>query len=1193
MALYLTKGRIFREDGGALALVNGSILNSETAGGGNGWVVTGSSAVGTIAIGSLTLTNAVSFFPVEGTLYEITFDISAYTSGTVAPIFGGEVYGIPVSGNGTGYKFLVEANAARAASKVHGINGDSFTGSVDNLSIKESYVDDLIEFGGAVSLGHQLDQIENAGWITDANVTLPVYLDQAQIGQLVTDAAVTLDLKLFDAEVVQQVTDALVTYAIGLNQAQTGAITVSIIEAAVTLALKLISIEGTTADRVAQVSLDHQLDSSYVPTADWDGTLTLAGTQNQSENAGWDTSAAATIPVILNESGVTSWDANPEVELITGLQATDHSAELNPDPGFDTPANYEIFLVGATTPVPQITGSQLVSEYSSATQIKLCRIVDPSFIKAGRTYRASIDIVDWQINGNATVLMSITVGNAKFEASSAEGFPVFFDKVDRLQRGVYLTATADGTTTNTLFTHGGSLTGDIWGTFDNFTIVEATLDAQWDANPLLSMNHQLDQAEAPQWLVTDEVVFSQGHNMTDNGPELVTDSGFDDAGQWTTVGAGTVVSGSQVTTGDPKTENKGVSVSAAVASTIKAGRTYRIQSDFYATNAFGSAWAAIISLGGVSLNFQGSDIPSYRQKVLDAFNNGFYLTATEDGTPANTQLIWTGTTVAGGHYVEGYATSFSITEAYLPVEWNANPLLSLDHQLGITPAAQQIVETTVAMAHSLGATPEAAASIETLLTLASQHSQAETPSGIFNAAVTLAHKLLTDQDYIPVLYAAVNLGVTLSQAQTVDWSVNADVPLGHQLDQALVNSIITEGTIALDTLWAQLGVAGWNTDSSVNLDHRVTEASSANWDAVVSVSMSHLLNMTQTVQQVAEATIALAHQVGADTSVLATLEGALSLGIQNVLATDAGGTFNASVALAHRLFVDQAYTPAIFAALALGIQHSQAEDPQWDAGAALALAYGLAETITNTADQVGDVTLNHALGASSVAQMLAEGSVTLSHTLDALPNATGVLGAVVALAHSMAQTEAVTGSYGAGVLFDSGFGQTQEGGAILDAALTLAVNLNMDQLYALFQIFNESVTLGILQAADPANTLITEGTVDLDIFMDDANGVQQNLTTSVTMSSVFSDVMAGNANFLESMSLATGLSQDQVVQAVLTHEANLSLGLAHGLYTSVYEGTSYRVRTSANVVGLLLSAKVKRRHSATLSAKNEREARLH
>ena len=983
MALYLTKGRIFREDGGALALVNGSILNSETAGGGNGWVVTGSSAVGTIAIGSLTLTNAVSFFPVEGTLYEITFDISAYTSGTVAPIFGGEVYGIPVSGNGTGYKFLVEANAARAASKVHGINGDSFTGSVDNLSIKESYVDDLIEFGGAVSLGHQLDQIENAGWITDANVTLPVYLDQAQIGQLVTDAAVTLDLKLFDAEVVQQVTDALVTYAIGLNQAQTGAITVSIIEAAVTLALKLISIEGTTADRVAQVSLDHQLDSSYVPTADWDGTLTL--------------------PVILNESGVTSWDANPEVELITGLQATDHSAELNPDPGFDTPANYEIFLVGATTPVPQITGSQLVSEYSSATQIKLCRIVDPSFIKAGRTYRASIDIVDWQINGNATVLMSITVGNAKFEASSAEGFPVFFDKVDRLQRGVYLTATADGTTTNTLFTHGGSLTGDIWGTFDNFTIVEATLDAQWDANPLLSM----------------------------------------------------------------------------------------------------------------------------------------------------------------------------------------------DHQLGITPAAQQIVETTVAMAHSLGATPEAAASIETLLTLASQHSQAETPSGIFNAAVTLAHKLLTDQDYIPVLYAAVNLGVTLSQAQTVDWSVNADVPLGHQLDQALVNSIITEGTIALDTLWAQLGVAGWNTDSSVNLDHRVTEASSANWDAVVSVSMSHLLNMTQTVQQVAEATIALAHQVGADTSVLATLEGALSLGIQNVLATDAGGTFNASVALAHRLFVDQAYTPAIFAALALGIQHSQAEDPQWDAGAALALAYGLAETITNTADQVGDVTLNHALGASSVAQMLAEGSVTLSHTLDALPNATGVLGAVVALAHSMAQTEAVTGSYGAGVLFDSGFGQTQEGGAILDAALTLAVNLNMDQLYALFQIFNESVTLGILQAADPANTLITEGTVDLDIFMDDANGVQQNLTTSVTMSSVFSDVMAGNANFLESMSLATGLSQDQVVQAVLTHEANLSLGLAHGLYTSVYEGTSYRVRTSANVVGLLLSAKVKRRHSATLSAKNEREARLH
>jgi len=136
MAFYLAKGRIFYEDGDKLSLLDGQVLNSTTSGGGVGWAVTGSKAVGTNATGSLTLTSTASFFPTDGSLYELSFDISTYTSGTVTPIFGGAVYGNPVSGVGTGYTFLIEADATLAASKVHGIDGDAFNGQVDNLSIK-------------------------------------------------------------------------------------------------------------------------------------------------------------------------------------------------------------------------------------------------------------------------------------------------------------------------------------------------------------------------------------------------------------------------------------------------------------------------------------------------------------------------------------------------------------------------------------------------------------------------------------------------------------------------------------------------------------------------------------------------------------------------------------------------------------------------------------------------------------------------------------------------------------------------------------------------------------------------------------------------------------------------------------------------------------------------------------------------
>ena len=100
---------------------------------GTGWTIANGKAVGTNATGNLS--QLISF--TNDKTYKITFEISNYTSGQIR-LQTNQQNSIVISENGvyTEYLTMTTDNSLR----FNGIDSDSFTGSIDNVSVKEMLV---------------------------------------------------------------------------------------------------------------------------------------------------------------------------------------------------------------------------------------------------------------------------------------------------------------------------------------------------------------------------------------------------------------------------------------------------------------------------------------------------------------------------------------------------------------------------------------------------------------------------------------------------------------------------------------------------------------------------------------------------------------------------------------------------------------------------------------------------------------------------------------------------------------------------------------------------------------------------------------------------------------------------------------------------------------------------------------------
>jgi hypothetical protein len=120
-----------------LMLGSDVVVNGNFSGGSTGWVTTtgwtiaGGSANGVATSAFLYQTNANILV---NRYYEFTFTVSNYVAGSVRPFLGATVtYGTFVSGNGT----YTQRFCPTAAGNELGFGGSGFTGSIDNISVKE------------------------------------------------------------------------------------------------------------------------------------------------------------------------------------------------------------------------------------------------------------------------------------------------------------------------------------------------------------------------------------------------------------------------------------------------------------------------------------------------------------------------------------------------------------------------------------------------------------------------------------------------------------------------------------------------------------------------------------------------------------------------------------------------------------------------------------------------------------------------------------------------------------------------------------------------------------------------------------------------------------------------------------------------------------------------------------------------
>ena len=116
---------------GSEIVVNGSFSSGASWTPQAGWAISGGSANATATSGFL---YQISAPIVSNAYFEFTFTVSNYVSGTVQPYFGASVtYGTAVSGNGT----YTQRFGPGPNNNELGFKGNSFTGSIDNVSVKQ------------------------------------------------------------------------------------------------------------------------------------------------------------------------------------------------------------------------------------------------------------------------------------------------------------------------------------------------------------------------------------------------------------------------------------------------------------------------------------------------------------------------------------------------------------------------------------------------------------------------------------------------------------------------------------------------------------------------------------------------------------------------------------------------------------------------------------------------------------------------------------------------------------------------------------------------------------------------------------------------------------------------------------------------------------------------------------------------
>jgi hypothetical protein len=177
VALMLDKSR-------GLTLGTELVTNGDFSGGTTGWLfeagwaIASGVATGT-ATGGFLYQNTGSI--AQGKYYDFTFTVTNFAGGSIQPFVGSSpVFGTAASSNGTFTRRIFLS----ASSGQLGLKGASFTGSIDNISIKEIQgfhatqataasrpIYGVVPQGGRRNLLEYTDQLDNAYWIKN-NITV-------------------------------------------------------------------------------------------------------------------------------------------------------------------------------------------------------------------------------------------------------------------------------------------------------------------------------------------------------------------------------------------------------------------------------------------------------------------------------------------------------------------------------------------------------------------------------------------------------------------------------------------------------------------------------------------------------------------------------------------------------------------------------------------------------------------------------------------------------------------------------------------------------------------------------------------------------------------------------------------------------------------------------------------------------------
>ena len=119
---------------GAELVTNGDFATDSDWNKGSGWSISGGKANAN-TVGSFVNLRTNSSVVEPGKIYDVSFDVSNYTQGSVRLSFIQSVATSQVSANGTYTARLVASSAGSSQVYIQGIN--SFIGSIDNVSVKE------------------------------------------------------------------------------------------------------------------------------------------------------------------------------------------------------------------------------------------------------------------------------------------------------------------------------------------------------------------------------------------------------------------------------------------------------------------------------------------------------------------------------------------------------------------------------------------------------------------------------------------------------------------------------------------------------------------------------------------------------------------------------------------------------------------------------------------------------------------------------------------------------------------------------------------------------------------------------------------------------------------------------------------------------------------------------------------------